>query len=270
MSVPGDGSHTPSPAVADQTGVAVLAVVGLVLASVAGVALLAGPAAAGDRVALFEFPEPSQTAGAGETVEIAVWLRSDGGYAGEGLESYEFVVAVPPEVGEPVDAEPGPFLAGNGAEVEQTTSDAGPGALRIRHERVGVENGTTGWARAATVTVDVRADAPAADATVLVADPDSTLADSYTPMRSFGANATLVVAGGGERLQPAYDPGENGAGVDAGGVNVTTAADVNRSVRTGGTQSDAVSGGDAGSALTGFGVAVGLFALVVAAAIRRR
>jgi len=241
----------------------------ILVAAAGAIVLLAGPAAAGDRVALFELPESEQSASAGETVEIEVWLRSDGGYAGEGLASYEFVLAVPPAVGEPVDAEPGRFLDGGGGEVEQTTADAGPGALRIRHERVGAEDGTTGWERAATVTVALEPDAPPANADVLVADPDSSLANSQFPMRTFGANATLVVEGGGDRLDPEYDPADDG---DSGGVNVTTAEETNRTVRTGenasgGSQED---GGSEESALPGFGVAAAALVLLGAAAIARR
>lgn len=245
---------------------AVLALGGIaavLLAAVAGVGLLAGPAVAGDAVALFEFRDSEYAASAGDTVEVEVWVRSDGGYAGEGLESYEFVFAVPPAVGEPVDAEPGPFLAQGDGEVEQTLSDAGPGALRIRHERVGADNGTTGWARAATVTVEVREGAPAADAAAYISDPESALMESAWPMRSFGDNATLVVDGGGEHLVPAYDPAEDGEG----GVNVTTARGANRTVQTDG-------GGDSGSAggdpVPGFWVVAGLVGLVLGAGIARR
>lgn len=248
---------------------AALGVLALVLGTVAGGVLLAGTATAGDAVAQFALPESGGTGTPGETVEVEVWLDSDGGYAGEGLASYEFVVAVPPEVGAPVDAEPGPWLEGGGGEVEQTTADAGPGALWIRHERVGTEDGVTGWDRAATVTVELREDAPAANASVLIADPDAALATSDFPMRSFGANATLVVDGGGERLEPAYDPADD----DPGGVNVTTAEDANRSVPSGdAAESEEASSEEGGEedAVPGFGLAAALLAVVLTAAVARR
>lgn len=229
MSVPGtgegDGDRSESHRFLALLAVAVLLGTGAVL-----VAALAGPAAAGDAVALFELPGGNATATSGDTVEVDVWLRTDGGYADEGLESAEFVLAVPPAVGEPVDAEPGPFLAQDGAEVEQTVADAGPGALRVRQERVDATDGVTGWDCLATVTVEVAKDAPAADAVVVLTELDSGLAESPFPMRNFGDEAVLAVDGGGERLEPAYEP----AGVGGDGVNVTTPADANRTVRTGG------------------------------------
>lgn len=260
-----------------RTAVAWIAIAGVVAILVAGLGIgLIGPAVAGDAVAQFDVGQSEQSAQAGETVTVDVVLRSDGGYAGEGIESYGVVVAVPPAVGEPTSVEPGPWLGQGGGEVEQTVTGAGEGAIRIRHERVGAADGVTGADVAATVTIDLRADAPAADATVLVADPAAQLHGSDFAMRTFGDEATIVVGGGGERLAPAYEPGDR-AGDDS--VGVTTAEDANRTVSAddgsgGGRDSDA--GGDSGAdadPTPGFDLlvgAVGLLVVAFAAAARRR
>lgn len=209
-----------------------------VLLAVAGLAvlILTGPVVGGDAIADFQLPEEGQSAEAGDSVEIPVTIASDGGYDDEGVVAYEFVLAVPTSVGEPTAVEPGPWLAQGDGRVNQTVTDAGPGAIRVRHERVGAIEGVTGRDRAATVTVVVAEDAPSADATVLVADPQATLRGSDYRMRSFGDETTLTVGGGGASLAPAYDPGS-----DVGGsVDVRTAAERNRTVD----RSEDSSGGD--------------------------
>ena len=228
----------------------------------AGLALV-GPAFAGDAVAQFEFGAAEQSAEPGDTVTVDVVVRSDGGYAGEGIESYSFVVAVPPEVVEPTHVEPGPWLAQDGGSVNQTVSDAGEGAIRVRHERVGAEDGVTGAAVAATVTIDIREDAPAANATILIADPAAHLNGSDFPMRTFGDEATIVVSEGGAERRPAYEPGTVSSD---GSVAVTTANDSNRTVEA---------GSDGGSSETndptpGFGIGIAVVAVLVASVLALR
>lgn len=225
---------------------------GIVVALALGGLAVTGPAVAGDAVAQFEFEQSQRTAEPGETVTLQIRAASDGGYADEGVISYAFVVAVPPEVGEPTTVEPGPWLAQGDGEVNQTVTDAGEGAIRVEHERVGAENGVTGDDVAATVTIAVREDAPAADATVVVADTDAHLRGSDYRMQTFGEEATIVVAGGGEELSPAYEPGSAGDG----SVGVVTAEEANRSVEDAGDAN-----GDDDS-LPGFGVLAGIGAIV--------
>jgi hypothetical protein len=239
-------------------------IVCLVLGAVVGFGLAVGPAHAGDAIAQFEFQESEQTADRGETITVKIWLRSDGGYAGEGVESYSFVVAVPPEVGEPTDAEIGPFLAGDGGEVEGTVTDAGEGAVRVRHERVDATDGVTGADLAATVTIEIREDAPAADATVLIAEPRADLARNDYRLRSFGDDATIVVAGGGERLDPTYEPERGDAGgSDDGTVDVTTANETNRTVSV----DDGEDSGSGDDPTPGFGIGLAVTALAVVALV---
>jgi hypothetical protein len=235
----------------------------IVVGTVAALGVAVGPAVAGDAIAQFDFGDSTQTADRGETVTVEVWLRTDGGYAGEGVESYSFVVAVPPEVGEPTDVEVGPWLQGDGGEVEQTVTDAGEGAIRVRHERVDPGDGVTGADLAATVTIEIHEDAPAADAAVLIADPRADLARNDYRLRSFGDNATIVVAGGGERIDPAYDPdGGDANGSDDGGVDVTTANETNRTVTPG----DGEDSGGGDDPTPGFGIALAIFSVLAGTA----
>lgn len=238
-------------------GVAVATVV--VLVGIVGVGLVAGPVLAGDAIAQFEFGDAEQAAEPGETVTVDVHLSSDGGYAGEGIDSYEFVLAVPPEIGEPTtDVETGPWLARDGGEVEGTVERVGDGAIRVRHERTGAEDGVTGTGVVATVSIEIREDATAADAGLVVADTSANLHGSDYLMQSFGDNATIAIDGGGEAIAPAYEPGTAGNG----SVGVTTAEDANRSV--------AADGGDEGAdddSVPGFGLAIGVLAVALLLAV---
>jgi len=230
--------------------------------AVSALATIAGPALAGDAIAEFEFAEDERSAAPGDTVEVEVWIGTDGGYADEGVESYAFVLAVPPSLGEPTAVEPGPWLAQGEGTVDQTVTDAGPGALRVRHERTGAADGVTGYDRAATVTIEVPADAPDARGTVVVADPQATLRGSDYRMRSFGDESTLVVGSGGERLDPAYEPAGGGGG-SGDGVDVVTAAERNRSVDSDeDNESEAVP-------IPGIGLAIALGGVVAGLAIAR-
>ncbi|GAB3680777.1 hypothetical protein GCM10028857_03960 [Salinarchaeum chitinilyticum] len=225
----------------------------MVVVAVLGTGIAAVPALAGDAVAQFEFGQSEQSVEPGETVTVDVRLSSDGGYADEGIDAYEFVVAVPPEVGEPTtDVEAGPWLARGAGSVDQTVERVGDGAVRVRHERTGAENGVTGTGVAATVTIEIRDDAPVSDAVVVVADTSANLHGSDYRMQSFGDEATIVVGGGGEALEPAYEPGT--AGDDP--VGVVTAEEANRSVDGG----NDGSGADDGPT-PGFGIGIGAVAI---------
>lgn len=233
-------------------------VLGLVLVvAVVGAGITAVPALAGDAVAQFEFGQSEHSAEPGESMAVDVHLSSDGGYADEGIDSYEFVVAVPPEVGEPTtDVEAGPWLARDGGSVDQTVERVGDGAIRVRHERTGAENGVTGTGVAATVTIDVSDDAPAADATVVVADTSANLHGSDYLMQSFGDETTIEIGGGGEELEPAYEPGT--AGDDS--VGVVTAEETNRTVDGGDGTED---GGEDDGPTPGFGLKASAVAIAL-------
>lgn len=245
----------------------------LALAAVAALCLPAG-AIAGDAIAVYE-PEPaSQAASPGETVEIDVVLRSDGGYAGEGLGSYRFVVAAHPDVVAIESVDAGPYLAGDGGEVQASTTTVEDGTVLVEHERVGAEEGPTGADVAATVTLTVREDAPAANATVAVLDPETELARGDYPMRSFGREANLTIDGGGEHYEPQYQPSGTPGSADGGGgdngddgVGVTTAAERNRTVDVdrdgGGGAAGDDADGSTDDAVPGFGALAAFAALVV-------
>jgi len=130
-------------------------------------------------------------------------------------------------------------------------------------QRVGAEDGVTGAAVAATVTIDIREDAPAANATILIADPAAHLNGSDFPMRTFGDEATIVVSEGGAERRPAYEPGTVSSD---GSVAVTTANDSNRTVEA---------GSDGGSSETndptpGFGIGIAVVAVLVASVLALR
>lgn len=240
---------------------------------VVGAGLVAPPVAAGDAIAIFEPAPEEQSAAAGETVALEIELASDGGYNDEGIDSYEFVVAVHPDVGEITDVEAGPWLAGDGGAVEQNVTRLEDGAVRIEQQRVGADDGQTGHDVAASVTVEIHEGAPAADAIVGVEDARSDLADSDFPMQTFGREATLVVDSGGDELQPQYgDDGEDAdGGEDGGSDGVTTAEEVDREIEQEAESTDDESADESeADGLPGFGVAVALGALLATLALLRR
>lgn len=254
-----------SQCVADRRLVAGLAL--LLVGGAALAALFAGGAIAGDAIAYYE-PEPTSDAvEPGETVTVEVYARSDGGYAGEGLDRYSFVVAVDPAAAEIESVESGPFLAEGDGEVVQEVTDVEDGAVRVRQERVGVDDGVTGYDVAATVELRVRDDAPAGDLVVAVGDAETRLAGTDYPVQSFGENATVAVDGGGERLEPTYEPEAR----PVGDVGVTTAADVNRSASDDGDESGDSDEDDGDlAALPGFGAVAALCALLLAVGLLAR
>lgn len=244
-------------------GVRGLAIAAVSLIGLVAVALLAHGAVAGDAVAVVEPADDEFAASQGETVAVDVVLRSDGGYSGEGIEAYEFVVAVHPDVAEIESLEVGPYLEGAGVDVNATVTHLEDGAARIEAERVPVDGGTTGTDVAATATLRVHDDAPEAAATIGISETRTDLAGSDYPIRSFGRDAVLRVADGEEEYEPRY--GEPDEETEDDAVGVTTAEEAGRDVEGGADASD-----DDADPVPGFGVATALAALLVALGSWRR
>lgn len=171
----------------------------LALLLVGGTLAVAAPASAGDNLALY-VPEPDETAvEPGDTVEVPVTVVTDGGYVG-GVTDLELDVAIHPEVGEIEDVETGPFLGGDGGDVEENVTRIEDGVVRIEQERVGTDDGQTTADEAepvAVLTVAIADDAPPSDA-VLDVDWGRTLVVGDDRIRSTTREATLEVAGGGD------------------------------------------------------------------------
>lgn len=159
-------------------------VLGLLLGSVAGIAGVGtGTAVAGDRVATV-WTEPERVAvEPGETVDLEVVLRSEGGHGDAGVEAVTLVAQYHPDYLEVTDVERGPWLEG-GAEngsVEITTAGtvAHENGTAILEQRREDGDGATGVGTIATLSVRVAEDAPAATTEIAFDATDVTLESEW-------------------------------------------------------------------------------------------
>ena len=183
--------------------------------------LVVGGAVAGDRSGVFQIEPDEVGVEPGETVEVDVTLITDGGYAGEGLSAYEYVVAYDPAVVTVTDVEHGPWLE-HPEDAVETIAEFRDGEVFIRHERHNASTGETGYGVTATLTIEVHEDAPPSDVVLAVVEANG-IYTSEAPMATFVINGTLIVDGGGEEIRP--DVGGDGrpdVGDDGGGVGITT------------------------------------------------
>lgn len=185
--------------------VAALVAVSLALSlSVVSVAGIAGTAAAIDQVAILS-PEQTQVeAASGETIEINVSLRSQGGHGGEGVDAVALVAQYHPDHLEITDIERGPWLEGDGTEIRTAETDARDrGTTILEQRREPAAGGTTGTGTIATLTVRVTEDAPAGTTTISFDESDVELTGDY-PSAVVDEPVTVAIDGGDESLE-AFD-----------------------------------------------------------------
>ncbi|MFP9190184.1 cohesin domain-containing protein [Natronosalvus vescus] len=183
-------------------GVAVLLVGLLAIVAVGG-----GSVTAGDQLAVID-PTPHEVeAEPGETFEVDVVMRSEGGHGGEGVASFELVGQYHPDYLEIVAIESGDWLE-QGDETEITEEqviahEAGTAILEQRRDPVA--DGAKGQDRVATVTVRVLENAPAHETTLSFGDSGVYLERKF-PLAIHHREVTVSVDGGGEPHEPFDHP----------------------------------------------------------------
>ncbi len=239
-------------------------VVGVVLA--AGLVAPVGPALAGDNPGLLGFDPDEAEADPGETVEVNVWFRAMAGYSDDGVVSYEYTVAYDPDVLTAVDAEPGPWLErGNETNVSHGTAiDDEAGLVTVAAERDPPAGGVGDTAEdrtpTATITFEIPADAPAADAVVGFTAADAQLLQYPLPVLT-GREATIEIAGGGEERPPLADDERGEVSLDDGASDGSDGSEDEP-----GTEDEP--GATTVAAIVGLGVVA--FGVLVVGVIRRR
>ena len=168
-------------------GVFVVAVVALIASSLVGTAL------AGDMLAFFSASPDEIEAAPGEEVEVDVWLQSQGGHGGVGVESVTMRATYDPDALEVVDVEPAGWLEGENVTVEtETTIDNDDGVTVLEQSRDPAAGGATGQEVFATLTVEVTEDASAENATIGFRESDVTLTNELPkPIRDYPATVTI-------------------------------------------------------------------------------
>ncbi|MFC6765875.1 cohesin domain-containing protein [Natrinema soli] len=178
------------------TSVARIAVsIGLAVLLVLSMMGVVGTAAAIDQVAILSPEQRTVEAAPGETIEIDVTLRSQGGHGGEGVSRVALVAQYHPDSVEVSDIERGPWLEGEESEIRTTETIAheeGRAALEQRREPAA--GGTSGSGTIATLTVQVAADAPAGTTTISFNETDVTLTGDW-PIAVVDESVTIAIDG---------------------------------------------------------------------------
>lgn len=180
----------------DLVGIAIA----VVLACFFSVVSIAGTAAAIDQVAIVSPDRSTVEAAPGETIEIDVALRSQGGHGGEGVEAVTLVAQYHPDYLESTSVDRGSWLEGNGTEIDATETIAHErGTAILEQRREPAAGGTTGTGTIATVTVRVAEDAPAGTTTISFGESEVDLTGDW-PVAVVDESATVAVDGGNESL----------------------------------------------------------------------
>jgi hypothetical protein len=186
----------------------------------AAVALLAGGVAgnatAGDQPTVIYTPQETYEVSAGDTLEVDVFVASDGGVGDVGVESMTVVTEYDESVLTATDVEAATWLEGDEPTTVETEieTDDDAGEVVVEQWRDPPAGGTTGDERYATITFDVAADAPTGNTTIHFADSDVRLTDEYS-IPVFSNNATVSVQGGGSGGVPTTAAGAALVGVVA-------------------------------------------------------
>lgn len=234
----------------------------LLLVCVLGAGLLvtgAGLVAAGDSIAIYEFSEDDgYEATAGDTVDVDLYMQSDGGYSGEGLQSSEATVAVNESVASITAVDHGPWIRADNDSIDiEQTATVDDATATVRHNRTPPGDGAVGKDRFATLTVELDEDVPSADVVVAVIDAEALLVNGF-PIRTEELETVISVDGGGDRFEPAVaGAADDGGGDDA--VAVTTVPDAH--------QGDESSTDDGGPPVLLAAVAGGLGAAMIVAGV---
>lgn len=169
------------------------------------------PVAAGDDATIVYFETTEIDASPGETVTLDLEVRSHGGPAGDGIDELSIELAHDPDVLTVTDVEHGPMLAAgdSDATVDGTAEiDDEAGTVTIAQERTPSGDGAKATDVAATLTLEIAADAEATSTDLEIADAEAILVSGY-PQPSTGRDVTIHVAGG--------DGGSDDSGTAAAG-----------------------------------------------------
>lgn len=207
----------------DRPGVAFLSVACLF-------ALVATGAAVGSDQPTVVYPEhEQQTVAPGETVDVRVFVESDGGYGDIGLANLTLAVSYERDILTVTDIETASYLEqGTQTDVyDETRIDDEAGNAVARQWRDPPRNGSTGIAQFATVTVEVAEDAPETNTTLSFVDSRAELAGDYEVF-VYEHNATFVIdhevsaAEGSPVSEPSTDDGQQWKRGAVGLVGVVT------------------------------------------------
>lgn len=197
--------------------------------------LVPAPVGGGDNATVFYFETTEIDAEPGETVTLDLEVRSHGGPAGDGIDELSIELAGDPDVLTVTDVEHGPMLAAgdSDATVEGTAEiDDEDGTVTIAQERTPSGDGAKATDVAATLTIEIAADAGATTTDLEITDAEALLVSGY-PQPSTERDVTIHVDGG------SADDDGSGGGESADG-------------------NDPVSGFTAPAALLGTGAAIGV------------
>lgn len=155
----------------------------------------AGTVAAIDQTAILSPEQRTVEAAPGETIEIDITLRSQGGHGGEGVSGVALVAQYRPDSVEITDVERGPWLEGDGTEIRTTERIAHEnGTAVLEQRREPAAGGTTGNGTIATLSVRVADDAPAGETTISFDETDVTLTGDW-PTAVVDESVTIAVDG---------------------------------------------------------------------------
>ncbi|UTF53615.1 cohesin domain-containing protein [Natronosalvus rutilus] len=260
----------------------------LVTSTVALAGFGVGTVTAGDAVATIS-PTPYEVeAQPGEEIEIDVIMRSQGAH-GEGVTSYELIAQYHPDYLEVTDVEAGDWLEqGEESEISEEqviANEAGTAILEQRRDPVA--GGATGQARVATITIEVAADAPAAQTTLSFGNSEVYLEREF-PLAVHDREVTISIDGGEEPHEPfdhpdphdrdaleamanesADDSDRSGTGDDTDSSDSSDDADENTSGSANESGSDEPREADDADSVPGFTAVSLLVALLALAGFRR-
>ncbi|AFO59100.1 cohesin domain-containing protein [Natrinema sp. J7-2] len=173
----------------------------VLLGFVLSIALIAGTAAAIDQVAIVSPDRTQIEAAPGETVEIDVTLRSQGGHGGSGIDAVTLVAQYHPDYLEIEGVDRGSWLDGSDTTIrtaEALADERGTALLEQRREPAG--DGATGAGTIATLTVRVAEDAPAGTTTLSFDETEVETTGDW-PIAVVDDAATIAIDGGTDPLE---------------------------------------------------------------------
>lgn len=155
---------------------------------------LGAPAAGGDRSTVVYTEPETYAVPPGGTVEMPVFISSDGGYDGIGLETMTVTASYETGYLTATDVESASYMErGNETEVyDERNIDTQEGRVTVEQWRDPPRGGSTGNAHFATITFDVAADAPETNTTVSFGDSRGALVGNYDVF-VFSENATIRI-----------------------------------------------------------------------------
>ncbi|WP_049922431.1 hypothetical protein [Halopiger djelfimassiliensis] len=170
------------------------------------VAGLAAPAFAADQVAIVSPDSEHVEVAPGDSFELDVDLRSQGGHGDDGVAGVTIVSQYHPDYLEVTDIERGPWLeGGNETEIHTATAIANDeGTAILEQWREPVAGGATGIDTVATVTVEVDEDASPAATEITFGESDVDL-ESEWPLPVVDERTTTVTIDGGEESPEPFD-----------------------------------------------------------------